>query len=312
MKQTIIRIAKPIGYAAVAVIAAGAFLAASPEGWSTVKSALAGSSEGSTCNMDAKQAKGGTCSKKDGKAVASKDGATCSKSEKTAQAAASSKGGCCAEGKDAAAKSAGTCPMSGKTEGAVTPAVNKTGEACAMKKTADAGTCSKEAGACAAKTAGDACCEGKDLLSVAKGHEDFSTLMLAAEKAGMTGSFSCKEPKTVFAPTNDAFKKIPAEQWTALLEDKEKLHAVLARHIVPGVVKAEDLKKQTTAKLGDGQELPVSTCSQSGTVSVGNAKVVRSEVASNGVVYAIDSVLMPEAKTAAAPAAAEAVKVATK
>ncbi|MBX7257874.1 MAG: fasciclin domain-containing protein [Candidatus Hydrogenedentes bacterium] len=187
------------------------------------------------------------------------------------------------------------------------------GEACSAAKTAEAGACaSKAAGACATKAAEGACCEGKDILSVAKSHEDFSTLMLAAEKAGVTESFSCTEPKTVFAPTNDAFKKIPAEQLTALLEDKEKLRAILARHIVPGVVKAEDLKKLTSTKVGDGKELPVSTCSQSGTVSIGNAKVVRTEVASNGMIYALDSVLMPEEKTAAAPAPEEAVKVATK
>ncbi len=324
MKQSIIRIAKPIGYTAVALIAAAAFLAASPEGWAGLKSALAGEKDGTTCNMGAKQASGpSSCSMKAKSASAAKEGATCSKSAKLTQA--SSKGDtCCASGKDAAAKSAGTCPMSGKTEGAATPAVDKGSETCAMTKTAEAGACSKsaggetcpmaktaEAGACATKAAGDACCEGKDILSVAKSHEDFSTLMLAAEKAGVIGAFSCTEPKTVYAPTNDAFKKIPAEQWTALLEDKEQLSAILARHIVHGVVTAEDLKKLSATKVGDGKELSVSTCSKSGTVSIGNAKVVRSEVASNGMIYAIDTVLMPEAKTAAA-APADAVKVATK
>ena len=98
-------------------------------------------------------------------------------------------------------------------------------------------------------------------------------------------------PFTVFAPTDEAFAKIPKADLDALLADKKKLAAVLTYHVVPGKVMAADVKAGKV-KTVQGSELTLST---TGGVKVDNAKVVSTDVvASNGVIHVIDSVIMPK------------------
>lgn len=99
-------------------------------------------------------------------------------------------------------------------------------------------------------------------------------------------------PLTVFAPTDEAFAKLPAGTLDALLKDKDKLAAILTYHVVPGKVMAADVVKLTSAKTANGKMLPIRA--MNGTVTVDNAKVVKTDImASNGVIHVIDTVVMP-------------------
>ena len=107
----------------------------------------------------------------------------------------------------------------------------------------------------------------------------------------MVDTLKGKGPFTVFAPTDEAFAKIPKADLEALLKDKAKLTAILTYHVVPGKVMAADVKpgKVTTVQ---GSELTIST---SMGVMVDNAKVVKTDItADNGVIHVIDSVIMPK------------------
>lgn len=197
------------------------------------------------------------------------------------------------------AANAGTCP-SAKT---ASLAKAEAGSCCADKtaKLSSGACCMDDAKQTAAK-AGD-CCEAdaaKDVAALVMSDSRFTTLALAVKAAGMTDEFKCPSQKTVLAPTNEAFQKIPAEQWAALLEDDAKLKALLANHIIKDAAMPScALKEAKTAKSAVGNEFSVSTCPVSGKVSVNNATIVGDAlVASNGVVHAIDTVLMPEAQLA--------------
>jgi uncharacterized surface protein with fasciclin (FAS1) repeats len=100
-----------------------------------------------------------------------------------------------------------------------------------------------------------------------------------------------KGPFTVFAPTDEAFAKIPKADLDALLKDKAKLTAVLTYHVVPGKVMAKDVKAGKV-KTVQGSELTVATM---GGVTVDNAKVIKTDIAaSNGVIHVIDTVVLPK------------------
>jgi uncharacterized surface protein with fasciclin (FAS1) repeats len=100
-----------------------------------------------------------------------------------------------------------------------------------------------------------------------------------------------KGPFTVFAPTDEAFAKIPKADLDALLKDKAKLTAVLTYHVVPGRVMAKDVKAGKV-KTVQGSELTVATM---GGVTVDNAKVIKTDIAaSNGVIHVIDTVVLPK------------------
>lgn len=180
------------------------------------------------------------------------------------------------------------------------PAVAE-GEKC--DKAANASLAANKSGECgevcpegAKNVAGEkGACEGKNLAALLTSDNRFTTLALAVKAAGMADVLNCPKQKTVFAPTNDAFQRIPAEQWAALLQDDAKLKAVLANHIVAdNAIQACQIKDAKNAKSSGGCDLVISACPQSGTVSINNAKVVGDAlVASNGVVHAIDSVLLP-------------------
>ena len=107
----------------------------------------------------------------------------------------------------------------------------------------------------------------------------------------MIDTLKGKGPFTVFAPTDEAFAKIPKADLDALLKDKAKLTAVLTYHVVPGKVMAKDVKAGKV-KTVQGSELTISTTSG---VKVDNATVVKTDIgADNGVIHVIDSVIMPK------------------
>ena len=120
----------------------------------------------------------------------------------------------------------------------------------------------------------------------------FKTLATALGAAGLVDTLKGKGPFTVFAPTDEAFAKIPKADLDALLKDKAKLTAVLTYHVVPGKVMAKDVKAGQV-KTVQGSNITIST--SYGDVSVNNAKVVKTDiVADNGVIHVIDTVIMPK------------------
>ena len=133
-----------------------------------------------------------------------------------------------------------------------------------------------------------------DIVAVASGAGSFKTLVAAVKAAGLVETLQGKGPFTVFAPTDEAFAKLPAGTVENLLkpENKEKLVAVLTYHVVPGKVMAADVKTMK-AKTVNGQELSIKV--EGGAVTVDNAKVVKTDVAaSNGVIHVIDTVVLPK------------------
>jgi uncharacterized surface protein with fasciclin (FAS1) repeats len=133
--------------------------------------------------------------------------------------------------------------------------------------------------------------QAKDIVDTAVGAGTFKTLASALTAAGLIDTLKGKGPFTVFAPTDEAFAKIPKADLDALLKDKAKLTAVLTYHVVPGKVMAADVKAGKV-KTVQGSELTVSTA---GGVMVDRAKVTATDiVADNGVIHVIDSVIMPK------------------
>jgi uncharacterized surface protein with fasciclin (FAS1) repeats len=132
--------------------------------------------------------------------------------------------------------------------------------------------------------------QAKDIVDTAVAAGQFKTLATALQAAGLVDTLKGPGPFTVFAPTDEAFAKIPKAQLDALLADKAKLTAVLTYHVVPGKVMAADVKAGKV-KTVQGKELTVAT---SGGVMVNQAKVVKTDItADNGVIHVIDQVVMP-------------------
>ncbi len=130
-----------------------------------------------------------------------------------------------------------------------------------------------------------------DIVDTAVKAGSFKTLATALQAAGLVDTLKGKGPFTVFAPTDEAFAKIPKADLDALLKDKAKLTAVLTYHVVPGKVMAADVKAGKV-KTVQGSELTVAT---SGGVKVDNANVIKTDiVADNGVIHVIDSVVLPK------------------
>ena len=131
----------------------------------------------------------------------------------------------------------------------------------------------------------------QDIVQIAVGNDSFDTLVAALEAAGLVETLQGKGPFTVFAPTDEAFAKLPAGTLDALLADKAKLTAVLTYHVVAGELMAADVAKATSAVTVQGGTLPIDT---SNGVRVGAAQVVQADIqASNGVIHVIDTVLVP-------------------
>ena len=137
-----------------------------------------------------------------------------------------------------------------------------------------------------------------DIVAVAAEAENFKTLFRAIQAAGLTETLQGEGPFTVFAPTDEAFAKLPEGTLETLLkpENREMLVNVLTYHIVPGKVESTDLKS-SMVKAVNGQELSCKV--EENGVSVDQAKVLEVDIAaSNGVIYAIDTVLLPAAPKA--------------
>ncbi len=133
--------------------------------------------------------------------------------------------------------------------------------------------------------------QAADIVDTAVAAGNFKTLATALQAAGLVDTLKGKGPFTVFAPTDEAFAKIPKADLDALLKDKAKLTAVLTYHVVPGKVMAKDVKAGKV-KTVQGSELTVATA---GGVMVNNAKVIKTDiVADNGVIHVIDTVVMPK------------------
>jgi uncharacterized surface protein with fasciclin (FAS1) repeats len=134
----------------------------------------------------------------------------------------------------------------------------------------------------------------KDIVDTAVGAGSFKTLAAALQAAGLVETLKGNGPFTVFAPTDEAFAKLPAGTVENLLkpENKEKLKAILTYHVVAGKVMAADVVKLKTAKTVQGTTVDISTTG--GKVKVDNANVVKTDIAaSNGVIHVIDTVIMP-------------------
>jgi len=133
----------------------------------------------------------------------------------------------------------------------------------------------------------------KNIVETAVAAGSFKTLVKAVKAADLVETLSGEGPFTVFAPTDDAFAKIPAETLEALVNNKDKLTAVLTYHVVPAKVMASDVVKMKSAKTVNGNELTISV--NEGTVKVDNAKVIKTDiVCSNGIIHVIDTVVLPQ------------------
>jgi uncharacterized surface protein with fasciclin (FAS1) repeats len=137
---------------------------------------------------------------------------------------------------------------------------------------------------------------GADIVDTAVAAK-FQTLVAAVKAAGLVETLKGPGPFTVFAPTDEAFAKLPAGTLQDLLkpENKAKLQSILTYHVVPGKVLAKDVVKIDSAKTVEGNDIAIKTAN--GKVMVDNANVVKTDVqASNGVIHVIDSVIMPGSK----------------
>ena len=135
----------------------------------------------------------------------------------------------------------------------------------------------------------------KDVIDVAIGSPDHTTLVAAVTAAGLVETLKGAGPFTIFAPTNAAFAALPAGTVDGLLkpESKDALTKILTYHVVAGAVKAADLKDGQKVKTLQGEELTVSI--KDGKVMINGANVTTADLTgSNGVVHVIDAVLMPK------------------
>ncbi len=133
-----------------------------------------------------------------------------------------------------------------------------------------------------------------DIVDTAVSAGSFKTLAAALKAAGLVDTLKAKGPFTVFAPTDEAFAKLPKGTVETLLkpENKEKLTAILTYHVVAGNVKAADVGKLKSAKTVQGQTVAIDAADG---VMINKSKVVKADIeCSNGVIHVIDSILMPK------------------
>lgn len=134
----------------------------------------------------------------------------------------------------------------------------------------------------------------KDIVDTAVGAGSFNTLVAAVQAADLVETLKSEGPFTVFAPTDEAFAKLPEGTIDDLLkpENKEKLQAILLYHVVPGKVMAADVVNVTSAKTANDMSLAVMVDGK--TVKINEAQVIQTDImTSNGVIHVIDTVLIP-------------------
>ena len=130
-----------------------------------------------------------------------------------------------------------------------------------------------------------------DIVDTAVAAGSFQTLATALQAAGLVDTLKAPGPYTVFAPTDEAFAKLPPGTVEALLQDPARLQAVLTYHVVPGAVTAADVATLRSATTVQGSDLAIDATSG---IKVNDATVVTADVpASNGVIHVIDTVLLP-------------------
>lgn len=134
-----------------------------------------------------------------------------------------------------------------------------------------------------------------DIVDTAVSAGQFTTLVKAVQAAGLVDTLKSAGPFTVFAPTDDAFAKLPAGTVESLLANPDKLKQVLLYHVVAGKVTAADVVKIKKAKTVQGSEAKVKV--NGGSVMIDGANVVKTDIMTdNGVIHVIDSVILPPAK----------------
>ena len=135
----------------------------------------------------------------------------------------------------------------------------------------------------------------KNLVETAAGNDAFKILVAAVKAAGLVETLAGKGPFTVFAPTDEAFAKLPDGTVESLLkpENKDKLISILTYHVIPGKVMSKDIKPSQMVKTVNGQQVSIKL--SYGKVSVDGANVTAADVeADNGVIHVIDSVILPK------------------
>jgi uncharacterized surface protein with fasciclin (FAS1) repeats len=133
----------------------------------------------------------------------------------------------------------------------------------------------------------------KNIVETAVGAGNFNTLVTAVKAAGLVETLSGPGPFTVFAPTDDAFGKLPDGTVEGLLKDKTKLSAVLTYHVISGKYLAADVVKMNSLKSVQGQNITISL--KDGAAMTDNAKIIQTDIiCSNGVIHVIDSVILPK------------------
>jgi uncharacterized surface protein with fasciclin (FAS1) repeats len=164
-----------------------------------------------------------------------------------------------------------------------------------MLKSLALGTLAAVALTVAPIAAAPAVAQTKDIVDTAVAAGSFKTLAAALKAAGLVETLKGPGPFTVFAPTDEAFAKLPAGTVEMLLkpENKAKLTRILTSHVVAGKVMAADAAKLTSAKAVSGDTLAIAA--QGGGVTIDKAKVVKADIAaSNGVIHVIDTVILPK------------------
>jgi uncharacterized surface protein with fasciclin (FAS1) repeats len=136
-----------------------------------------------------------------------------------------------------------------------------------------------------------------DIVDTAVAAGNFKTLVTAVKAADLVDTLKSKGPFTVFAPTDDAFAKLPKGTVEGLLKDVPKLKAVLTYHVVPGKVMAADVVKLKTAKTVQGQDIKIdaSKWHLHKNVKINDANVIKADIVTdNGVIHVIDKVILPK------------------
>jgi uncharacterized surface protein with fasciclin (FAS1) repeats len=136
-----------------------------------------------------------------------------------------------------------------------------------------------------------------DIVDTVVAAGNFKTLVTAVKAAGLVDTLKSKGPFTVFAPTDDAFAKLPKGTVEGLLKDTPKLKAVLTYHVVAGKVMAADVVKLKTAKTVQGQDVKIdaSKWHLHKNVKINDANVIKTDIATdNGVIHVIDKVILPK------------------
>ena len=135
--------------------------------------------------------------------------------------------------------------------------------------------------------------KAKDIVDTAVAAGSFKTLAAALQAAGLVDTLKGDGPFTVFAPTDEAFAKLPKGTVESLLKDVPKLKAILTYHVVAGKVTSGEVVKLESAKTVNGKSVKIA--SKAGSVMIDKAKVVKADIpTSNGVIHVIDTVLIPE------------------